>query len=136
MKFNRLPAGFVIPAQSVPVSKPPSGADWVYEIKRDGYRLIVRRDGFGARLYSATRMSRPCDCRPLLQLPSGSRPRASRLMARRLCSGLMACHGSRSCPARRPLEPRSSRPSILSSMMVRICAIARSWIGRLRWRSC
>jgi ATP dependent DNA ligase domain len=29
----------------------PSGADWVHEIKHDGYRLIVRRDGPSVRLY-------------------------------------------------------------------------------------
>jgi ATP-dependent DNA ligase len=52
MKIKRLPAGFVIPAQPVMDSKPPSGADWVHEIKHDGYRLIVRRDGAAARLYS------------------------------------------------------------------------------------
>jgi bifunctional non-homologous end joining protein LigD len=32
--------------------KPPSGADWVHEIKHDGYRLIVRRDGPTVRLHS------------------------------------------------------------------------------------
>jgi hypothetical protein len=35
-------------------------------------------------------------------------PRASRLTTRRLCSGLTACHGSRSCPVGRRLEPRFS----------------------------
>jgi bifunctional non-homologous end joining protein LigD len=52
MKFNSLPAGFVIPAQPVKASRPPSGADWVHEIKHDGYRIIVRRDGPTVRLYS------------------------------------------------------------------------------------
>src|SRR5258707_2875432 len=52
MRIKRLPAGFVIPAQPVKASKPPSGADWVHEIKHDGYRLIVRRDGPTIRLYS------------------------------------------------------------------------------------
>src|SRR5882672_2217756 len=52
MKIKRLPAGFVVPAQPVKASKPPSGADWVHEIKRDGYRLIVRRDGPTVRLYT------------------------------------------------------------------------------------
>jgi bifunctional non-homologous end joining protein LigD len=52
MKFNSLPAGFVIPAQPFKASNPPSGADWVHEIKHDGYRLIVRRDGPTVRLYS------------------------------------------------------------------------------------
>jgi bifunctional non-homologous end joining protein LigD len=52
MKFNSLPAGFIIPAQPVLASKPPSDADWVHEIKHDGYRMIVRRDGSTVRLYS------------------------------------------------------------------------------------
>jgi hypothetical protein len=52
MRIKRLPAGFVIPAQPVIASKPPSGAEWVHEIKHDGYRLIVRRDGPALRLYT------------------------------------------------------------------------------------
>jgi bifunctional non-homologous end joining protein LigD len=52
MKFKRLPAGFIVPAQPVVALRPPSGADWVHEIKHDGYRLIVRRDGPTVRLYT------------------------------------------------------------------------------------
>ena len=52
IRINRLPDGFVIPAQPVLASKPPTGVDWVHEIKHDGYRLIVRRDGPTVRLYS------------------------------------------------------------------------------------
>jgi ATP-dependent DNA ligase len=52
MRVKRLPAGFVVPAQPVPASRPPSGNEWVHEIKHDGYRLIVRRDGPTVRLYS------------------------------------------------------------------------------------
>jgi bifunctional non-homologous end joining protein LigD len=52
MRIKRLPAGFVIPAQPVLASKPPSGAGWVHEIKHDGYRILVRRDGSTVRLYS------------------------------------------------------------------------------------
>jgi bifunctional non-homologous end joining protein LigD len=52
IRINRLPAGFVIPAQPILASKPPSGADWVHEIKHDGYRMIVCRDGPTVRLYS------------------------------------------------------------------------------------
>src|SRR5258706_11747460 len=52
MRIKHLPAGFIIPAQPVMASKPPSGADWVHEIKHDGYRMIVRRDGAVVRLYS------------------------------------------------------------------------------------
>jgi ATP-dependent DNA ligase len=52
MKIRCLPAGFVVPAQPIKASKPPSGADWVHEIKHDGDRLIVRRDGPTVRLYT------------------------------------------------------------------------------------
>jgi bifunctional non-homologous end joining protein LigD len=33
-------------------SRPPAGAEWVHEIKHDGYRLIVRRDSEMERLYT------------------------------------------------------------------------------------
>jgi bifunctional non-homologous end joining protein LigD len=52
MKIRRLPAGFIVPAQPIKASKPPSGANWVHEIKHDGYRMIVRRDGPIVRLYT------------------------------------------------------------------------------------
>jgi ATP-dependent DNA ligase len=52
MKIRCLPAGFVVPAQPIKASKPPSGAGWVHEIKHDGYQLIVRRDGATVRLYT------------------------------------------------------------------------------------
>jgi bifunctional non-homologous end joining protein LigD len=45
MSIKRLPVGFVILAQPVLASKPGAGTDWVHEIKHDGYRIIVRRDG-------------------------------------------------------------------------------------------
>ena len=40
------------PPRPVKASKPPSGPDWVHEIKHDGYRLIVHRDGLAVRLYT------------------------------------------------------------------------------------
>jgi bifunctional non-homologous end joining protein LigD len=30
----------------------PAGLDWVHEIKHDGYRLVVRRDGGAGRLFT------------------------------------------------------------------------------------
>jgi bifunctional non-homologous end joining protein LigD len=52
MRIKRLPTGFIIPAQPVMASRPPSGANWVHEIKHDGYRMIVRRGGPPVRLYT------------------------------------------------------------------------------------
>jgi ATP-dependent DNA ligase len=63
MRIKRLPARFVIPAQPVMASKPPSGADWVHEIKHDGYRLIIRRDGaegIVSKRVDGTYRSGPC----------------------------------------------------------------------------
>jgi bifunctional non-homologous end joining protein LigD len=44
--------GFVDPFIPSLAPKPPAGADWVHEIKHDGYRLIVRRDGEAVRLFT------------------------------------------------------------------------------------
>ena len=52
MLKRHLPLGFVVPAQPVEREAPPSGADWVHEIKHDGYRMLVRRDGEHVRLFS------------------------------------------------------------------------------------
>jgi hypothetical protein len=41
--------GFVAPCIPSLAHKPASGPDWVHEIKHDGYRLIVRRDGKAVR---------------------------------------------------------------------------------------
>ena len=42
---RKIPAGFVEPCIPTVAAKPSTGADWVHEIKHDGYRLIVLRDG-------------------------------------------------------------------------------------------
>jgi bifunctional non-homologous end joining protein LigD len=44
------PDGFIDRASLA--AKPPAGPDWVHEIKHDGYRLIVRRDGPAVRLFT------------------------------------------------------------------------------------
>jgi bifunctional non-homologous end joining protein LigD len=44
--------GFVAPCIPTLAHEPPSGPDWVHEIKQDGYRLIVRRDGKAVRLFT------------------------------------------------------------------------------------
>jgi bifunctional non-homologous end joining protein LigD len=44
--------GFVDPCIPSRAPQPPSGPDWVHEVKHDGYRLIVRRDGETVRLFT------------------------------------------------------------------------------------
>ncbi len=50
MVSRSLPAGFIVPAQPIERTALPTGADWVHEIKHDGYLLIVRKDGVDVRL--------------------------------------------------------------------------------------
>jgi DNA ligase D-like protein (predicted ligase) len=45
---------FVPPQLSRPVEKPPSGAQWVHEIKLDGYRMAARIDNGRAQLLTRT----------------------------------------------------------------------------------
>ena len=46
------PDGFVEPCLPTLATRPPAGPGWVHEIKHDGYRLIVRRDGATVRLFT------------------------------------------------------------------------------------
>src|SRR3954469_1405691 len=43
-------ASFIEPCLPSPADKPPAGANWIHEIKHDGYRLMARRDPVGIRL--------------------------------------------------------------------------------------
>jgi bifunctional non-homologous end joining protein LigD len=42
--------GFIEPCLPCSAERPPTGTDWVHEIKHDGYRLMARRDPIGIRL--------------------------------------------------------------------------------------
>ena len=44
------PSGFVEPFLPSTAERPPSGPEWVHEIKQDGCRLMARRDPVGIRL--------------------------------------------------------------------------------------
>jgi bifunctional non-homologous end joining protein LigD len=46
------PVGFVEPCLPTRTAFPPSGPEWLHEIKHDGFRLVARKDGDRVRLYS------------------------------------------------------------------------------------
>jgi bifunctional non-homologous end joining protein LigD len=48
----RHPSDFIEPCLPSKVDRPPSGPLWVHEIKHDGYRLMVRRDGARVRCFT------------------------------------------------------------------------------------
>src|SRR5689334_3540262 len=45
-------AGFIAPCLPSRAEKPPSSPNWIHEIKHDGFRMMVRRDGAGIRLFT------------------------------------------------------------------------------------
>jgi ATP-dependent DNA ligase len=47
------PSGFIASCQLSKVAQLLSGPLWVHEIKHDGYRLLVRRDGARVRCFTA-----------------------------------------------------------------------------------
>jgi bifunctional non-homologous end joining protein LigD len=42
--------GIIEPCLPSPAKAPPSGPNWIHEIKHDGFRIMARRDGAGVRL--------------------------------------------------------------------------------------
>jgi len=47
---HTVPAGFVTPCLPTNSPAPPSGTEWIHEIKHDGIRLIARKTDLGVRL--------------------------------------------------------------------------------------
>jgi hypothetical protein len=45
-------AGLIEPCLPSLAKTPPSGPDWLHEIKHDGFRILARRDAAGVRLYT------------------------------------------------------------------------------------
>src|SRR5262249_60456678 len=43
---------FCEPCLPSPAAKPPAGTGWLYEIKHDGFRMLVRRDAAGGGLFT------------------------------------------------------------------------------------
>jgi bifunctional non-homologous end joining protein LigD len=50
--FSPLPVGFVQPCLPTGAKAPPSGKEWLHEIKQDGFRVIARKVGERVKLYS------------------------------------------------------------------------------------
>jgi len=52
MSLRILPSGFVPPCLPTTAKTPPTGGAWLHEIKHDGFRMLVRRDAAGVRLFT------------------------------------------------------------------------------------
>ncbi len=49
---TRRTVGFIEPCLPSPAKIPPSGPEWIREIKHGGFRLIARREPAGVRLFA------------------------------------------------------------------------------------
>jgi len=52
LRMRTLPPGFIEPCLPTKADTLPSGGLWLHEIKHDGFRIIARKNGAQARLYS------------------------------------------------------------------------------------
>src|SRR5262245_10461831 len=52
MLQRTFPAGFIAPCLPTKTDRLPSGAQWLHEIKHDGFRVIARKNRAQVRLYS------------------------------------------------------------------------------------
>jgi ATP dependent DNA ligase domain len=65
--------GIIEPCLPSPAKAPPSGPNWIHEIKHDGFRILARRDGVGVRLI--TRAGNDLSGRfPFIGMPVGKLP--------------------------------------------------------------
>jgi hypothetical protein len=90
MKINPLPAGFVVPAQPVKAPKPPVGTDWFMKSNMTATELSSAGTAPQYGFTAATPMTGRRDWRRSRLPLSGSKPRPSRLTARRLYEGIAA----------------------------------------------
>jgi bifunctional non-homologous end joining protein LigD len=51
-RVARNPVGFIQPCRPIKAVRPPSGPLWIHEIKHDGFRLLVRREGSRVRCFT------------------------------------------------------------------------------------
>ena len=52
-RWTRIPpVGFVRPCEPALVDRPPAGAGWLHEVKHDGFRILVRKLGERAKVWS------------------------------------------------------------------------------------
>jgi hypothetical protein len=110
---------FIEPCLPSPADKPPSGSNWIHEIKHDGYRLMARRDPVGIRLL--TRNGNDWTTRyPLVS-------------ARPLTAGphILICGTGRTRPTRAVADCRNRSPAA-SAFTAPRCRAARSAIGPTR----
>jgi ATP dependent DNA ligase domain len=99
------PSGFIAPCIPTRAPKPPVGPDWIHEIKHDGYRLIVRRDGENVRLYTRRGYDWSDRYPAIARAAAKLRATSFTIDGEPRCAGRMAWQSSIPCTAAAP-SPR------------------------------
>src|SRR5262245_36049594 len=110
-------SGFIPPCLPIKAEIPPSGPGWVYEIKHDGFRMMVRRDPAGVRLL--TRNGHDWSDRyPLIAAAVGAlRVRSCLIDGEQSPAVMTGCRASTACATGARTAPCSCSPlTCLSSM--------------------
>jgi ATP-dependent DNA ligase len=107
------------------VAKVPSGPDWIYEIKHDGYRLIVQREGKRVRLF--TRNGHDWTERYPLIVEAALRNRATSFVidGEAVLLGVDGVSDFDGLHSRKYDSEVASTPSIVSRSTATICASCR-----------
>ena len=115
---------------------PPSGPDWLHEIKHDGYRMLALRDGERVRLVSRYGVIGRMASQPSLRRLRPSRPVTASSTARSSRAAGTGSPISNYFAGASMLTRRSYAPSICSDSMATICGASRSRSARRSWRDC
>jgi ATP-dependent DNA ligase len=114
----------------------PFFADWVHEIKHDGYRIIIRRDNPTVRLYSRNAHDWTARLSAIATAARRIKAMSFTIDGESVVLGPDGLSRFEELNPREAAERQSSMPSTSASMTARICAIAHSSTARPRWRSC
>jgi hypothetical protein len=114
--------GFVAPCLPSSADRPPKGAGWIHEIKHDGFRMMLRRNGVGIRLFTRKGTTGLTGIRSFNKQHMLCGPPHFCLMAKQSIAMTMASPISIRSATGRTIEPSSYMHLISSSLMAATCA--------------
>jgi ATP-dependent DNA ligase len=116
---------FVPPQLSQPVEKPPSGPQWVHEIKLDGFRMAARIDNGRAQLLTRTGLEWTD------KYPNAVAALVSVKAKTAYLDGELCGLDDAGLPSFRPYAGGDGRRARRASRLLRFRSFAPRWAGRL-----
>ena len=104
-RLSRL--GFIPPQLPSLTDQPPEGADWIHEVKHDGYRTMLVVERGTARAYTRNGHDWSDRIPALSRLHASCHAGVPFLMARSLCRMVAVCLTLRRCKPRFALRPHT-----------------------------